>query len=223
MNYWVYHFPNVKHQVDNFWISHNFFLIWHFNNSCSWSVCASHYLISGLLYRQGRKFESGWGDCAQINKDNLSANPSIPSIPCLLPGWCISSQHHLVNSHSSATLLVEQTVAVACNITVWSLLWHLLANPDPRRTQLSQLERPATVSNPNCSRRSCKRMQGEMAGSFLCPLCFLCTSAERIKRHMQVTLAPLCSLCVPRLFQCTVIWCVKHLTQLASPRLNDYW
>lgn len=146
-----------------------------------------------LLYRQGRKFESDCGDCAQINKDIFfwgRAFCRTSSIFCFLPGLCISSQHHMVNSHSSATLLVEQTVAVACNLTVWSLLWHLLANPDPGRTQLSQLERPATVSNPNCSCRSCKRMQGEIAGWCLCPLCFLCSIAERIKRHTQVTLAP---------------------------------
>lgn len=102
-----------------------------------------------LLYRQGRKFES---DCAQINKDIFFWGRSFcrtSSMFCCLPGLCISSQHHLVNSHSSATLLVEQTVAVACNITVWGVLWHLLSNPDPGRTQLSQLERPATVSNPN--------------------------------------------------------------------------
>lgn len=107
---------------------------------------------------------------------------------------------------------------------VKSLFRHLLTIPLPGRTLLFRFrEVTHQKSNPKTFCRSSKRMQGEVAGSCVCFHAVLCSASERMKRRTRVTHSPPCPLCALHLSHCALIRCVKHLTQLASRRLSDYW
>lgn len=165
-----------------------FFLIWHFNNSWSWSVLFTQSSHFSLLYTQGRKLV--WLKGSRLtNILFISWGESFcrsPSVSCWLPGRCISSQHHLVNSHLSATLLVAQAVAVACNnLTQPSRRFHIcsyICRPRPAELGFHNWRggpmcptQTAPGTGVRCRARSLDAVCAFPASS--------CSNSEQIKRH----------------------------------------